>query len=411
MFFAERKLTFKNLDLNPDDKIQEFEGLEYRKIIFQAENLGDVADLISLVSFDTASAFGRIFFELMKDNKDFKIKTEDGGMNIYEIKDGKEVILASQELDKGLQVKRIVYYNQGQISLEFYTDIDPEKGSYLTRFYDKEGKLYKESSRVGKIEYEKDGKTPYRWVYYNKFGAPTTVVNKDGTKIDLSQDNYDWDIMEVRKVYQGISSTEFLALLATWLDTPEKLNDFLQNKMHYVHDSNMPTENGRYIIPPKGKKIAGADYWQFPFETVQRYDYENKRYYGDCDDYAFLARAILDIQDKDAQVIGVPSHATTVWTEKRGDKFVAFDIGTYKLAEFEAKTKTEAIKGVLKRYVSIDQESFEEDPFGFFKETIDKIEYNGMIQSGVLEYLSLYEGDPKHRDFSKINVRSLYNDF
>lgn len=400
MFFAERKLVFKNINLEQDKEIQEFESTEYSEILNYAKNLGDVADLLALVSFEKAAELGRYFFELMRENKDFKIETDDGHINIYEIKDGKEVILASQELDKGLQAIRTVYYRKGHIALEFYTDIDAQKGSYLARFYDQEGKLYKEATKIGKIEYEKDGKTLYRRIYYNEFGAPTALINKDGSRIDLSQDNYDWDIMEVRKVYPGISAAEFIALLATWLDTPEKLDKFLRKKMHYTHDSDTTTQNGRYKIV--SKKSERGDYWQFSFETVQRYDYKEKKYRGDCDDYAFLAQAILRIQGKNAKVMGVPSHATTVWTEKRGDKFVAFDVGTYKLAEFEAKNEVEAVKGVLKRYVSVDQEDFEwKDPFDFFKETTDKVGYQVMMQSGVLEFLALNDDDTRHRHFSR----------
>jgi hypothetical protein len=213
------------------------------------------------------------------------------------------------------------------------------------RFYDPTtGKLKKELTKEGKTFYSKDGETPVVNVKYNEIGAPISLNKPDGTKVDLKNDVYDRDIAKVREVYPEISAGEFIALLATWLDTDEKLEDFVKNKMAYVPDS--PTNN-RFDV---GAREEIGEYWQFPMETINRQVYG--QYLGDCDDYAFLIKTILVLQGKEAKAIGLPSHALAVWIERPEGKVIARSLDTDGVIEkFEANNAKDALNGLLNNYI------------------------------------------------------------
>lgn len=83
-------------------------------------------------------------------------------------------------------------------------------------------------------------------------------------------------------------------LLARSLDTPEKLGRYLQDNIRYVREPN------------------GKDHWQTAQETLQKRS-------GDCEDFAFLAQAILTLQGKNAHVVTPPGHAVCVAVERRPD--------------------------------------------------------------------------------------------
>lgn len=83
-------------------------------------------------------------------------------------------------------------------------------------------------------------------------------------------------------------------LLARSLDTPEKLGRYLQDNIRYVREPN------------------GKDHWQTAQETLRRGS-------GDCEDFAFLAQAILTLQGKTAHVVPPPGHAVCIAVERRPD--------------------------------------------------------------------------------------------
>lgn len=87
---------------------------------------------------------------------------------------------------------------------------------------------------------------------------------------------------------------EHLSILAQSLNTPEKLGQYLQASICYVRESN------------------GKDRWQTAQETLRRGS-------GDCEDFAFLAQAILTLQGKTAHVVPPPGHAVCIVVERRPD--------------------------------------------------------------------------------------------
>lgn len=96
-----------------------------------------------------------------------------------------------------------------------------------------------------------------------------------------------------------LTAGQYLDMLAKKIDTEERLAVFFEQFLWYALDN--------------------GDSWQTAEETVQRmeeYEKGGAHYMrGDCDDYAFLAREILQRQGKNAHVVYIPGHAICVWVE------------------------------------------------------------------------------------------------
>ena len=117
---------------------------------------------------------------------------------------------------------------------------------------------------------------------------------------------------------------QYIAKLATVFDSPAAWENFSKVFMQYVYDSQDPLHP---FVP--GTKEKHGDYWQTPEETVLRVN-ESGQALGDCDDFAFLAQAVLAEQGIKAQVIGLPKHALCAWIKRRTDgKFDAYSICTF----------------------------------------------------------------------------------
>ena len=124
------------------------------------------------------------------------------------------------------------------------------------------------------------------------------------------------NLLNTFDVAKGLNKTltidAYLDLLADKLDTYEKLHLFFKLYMCYRDDS-----------------LQEREHWQLAAQTIQRV--EGGKMIGDCDDFAFLAREILNRQNpsKNAEVLIIPSHAVCVWFEQNGDKYHAYSIGTF----------------------------------------------------------------------------------
>lgn len=134
------------------------------------------------------------------------------------------------------------------------------------------------------------------------------MVDAEGNRFGLYDDE--------KATNPALTPSQYLDMLAKKLDTEEKIAVFFEQFLWYAYDD--------------------GDYWQTAEETVRRTEENGQsgaRYMrGDCDDYAFLARAILRRQGKNAHVLGIPSHAICVWVETDAEgEYHARSLGTFGL--------------------------------------------------------------------------------
>ncbi len=92
----------------------------------------------------------------------------------------------------------------------------------------------------------------------------------------------------------SITPDQCLRKIAQTLRTPEDIGTFLRQHIRYSRE-------------PKGE-----DHWQTAQETLDKGE-------GDCEDFAFLAQAILTLQGKTAHVVSPPGHAVCVAIARRPD--------------------------------------------------------------------------------------------
>ena len=332
MTFKERKFVFRETPRRESDSLRALslgEGVssEVEAEIREAESLLDVKHLLADMPFDVAKNLGKIFWQKMRNNQDFKVVVSPKGTQVYAESEGRSnPLVQTEKLSGPGNIERISFFKNGVPAVDYV--LSGAKLLSVEIFENGKKAILMTANR--KILFGSDGKTQKRLVEFNSQGAPETVINREtGQKFDLSKDVFDWDINQVRKVYPEINHPEFLGLLAVWLDTPEKLSKFLQTKIKYLPDK-------------------GQDTYQFACETL-------RALCGDCEDFAFLAKSILQLQGKNPRVLAVPNHATTVWTEKvvSSDgkvKYVAYDLSNIELVKFEAPSLEDAVRGVLKRH-------------------------------------------------------------
>lgn len=103
---------------------------------------------------------------------------------------------------------------------------------------------------------------------------------------------------------------EYMKMLGSKLKTKEQMHAYIMLMFKY-----------RYDAPDQ-------DSWQHPENTVNRV--ENGQMMGDCEDYAFVLKKILESQGKKAYVVGLPGHAECVTVSKGPDgKYHATSYGTF----------------------------------------------------------------------------------
>ena len=130
------------------------------------------------------------------------------------------------------------------------------------------------------------------------------------------------------------------------LDTYEKLHYYLKLFMRYTSDDIplRPLKATDFLKVIRQEvfdimSVSEDEKFQQGIETVNRL--EERKMCGDCDDYSFLAQAIIEAQNKILKakgkllnrgkpyVVGVPGHAICVWIEKRPDgRYDAYSIST-----------------------------------------------------------------------------------
>jgi hypothetical protein len=200
--------------------------------------------------------------------------------------------------------KETYYYENGNKK----TEHDPEKG---------EVKQYYETGTLRWIE-TKDMLT----YYSGENGRPLfeQTVNKPSIiRLILPNGERLGSYTLEREKNPALTEEDYIAKLATYLTTPESWFIFANKYMKYTKD---------------GFSGGIADHWQRPEETLSRVN-ERGQCLGDCDDYAFLAQAILARQGVKAKILyfsdiyGAGAHATCVWIEKSPDgTYSAYSIGT-----------------------------------------------------------------------------------
>lgn len=327
-----------------DATLNKFEGQEYMSALRIAGTPAKAAYLISLMSLKTSGEIGIRYLCHFREHPLFRWRQEGNIWKVFDKGGDKEELVAEfRSFSPGEFM--ITFYDNGKPALEMgYSDYK----LVLRKVYH-EGKLMNEQTDRRKFEWGKDGETIHRVVKYNEMGAPVEIIDRNGAKIDLSLNVFDSDFQKVKEVYPTVSEDEFISLLATWHRTPESLERFIEMKMLYVFDSPVKGVRGRHI---HGRLFNSGEYHQTPVETIDRYEFGDNKYVGDCDDYAHLLKAILKKQGHDAMVVYVPGHATCVWTVKSGDEYTAYDLGTFELKSATSKYKFHAVHDVLQRYVS-----------------------------------------------------------
>lgn len=259
---------------------------------------------------------------------------------------GRKIVSTGEYSDEGVALKYTNFRKDGTVE-----EVVEKRGA-IRRFYTEDGKrekYYVESEIV---------------VAENGVNDRVVVNNvmtlEDGTEIGFYQ--YE------KEKNPELSEDEYLNMLAEKLDTPEKVADYFEIMIHYLHDDPAKRESD-YKTPNLGE---GNDYWQLPTETITRI--EKGQMQGDCDDYAFLAREILQRQGKNPFVMsisdakGIEGHALCVWAEKKGDHYYAYSLCTFgldkngnrygKVSDSEKEkgyaSPREAVNSLMSKYDDVD---------------------------------------------------------
>ncbi len=138
------------------------------------------------------------------------------------------------------------------------------------------------------------------------------IKTKDGKEISIKS-------YEAMKKERGANFTteDYMKFLSQNLRTKEEFHAFTQ--LMFKYRSDRATHNVE-------------DYWQKPDETAKAT--ENGMMLGDCEDYAFFMRRILEFQGKKAYVLGVPGHAECVSISRdKNGKYHAMSYGTFGVDE------------------------------------------------------------------------------
>lgn len=216
---------------------------------------------------------------------------------------------------------------------------------------------------------------------------PLTFFGENGQQVS--------DYMSERKKNPTLTPQGYIALLSNVIRTPEQWQAFTEHFMEYVWDS--PDPNNPFL---PGSEDKHKDYWQTPEETVARE--KDGRTLGDCDDYAFLAQALLAAQGKKAFVVGVPKHALCAWIEKRPDgRYDAISICTFgydKNGNVNGKTNTQKEAGYATPEAALNAifEKYNKPGRG----VTEAINYQ--IQNGYVEVVSIPEQGEKHSEMVRV---------
>ncbi len=107
-----------------------------------------------------------------------------------------------------------------------------------------------------------------------------------------------------------MSEDDYMKMLGSKLKTKEQMHAYLMLMFKYRYDA------------------SDQDSWQKPENTINRV--ENGQMLGDCEDYAFVLKKILESQGKKAYVVGLPGHAECVTVSRGPDgKYHATSYGTF----------------------------------------------------------------------------------
>jgi len=319
-------------------------------LLSDAERMGDSQSKNTLFSQSEALR-GKVGETRLFDEVNGLQVTESVGMALnrdYYNLEGKQVkMVAYAEGKDNPNEKHSIQHKNGMCCSVI--EIDPKSNQIIkTLEYDhggarlRRGREYanNQSLIIKEVKYDNDGVLRFKKVpsgdgfdlrTFDQNGEPLQRAVQDGngvlteTALELGDKDEIGTINREKKSNPELSKDEYLDMLARKLDTLEKLEKFFEACFLYTYDD--PKDDPTYKGP---KDTPDLDVWQLPTETVDRVETGLMR--GDCDDYAFLARDILQRQGKNVFVVEIPSHAICAWVEKKSDgRYDAYSLCTFGL--------------------------------------------------------------------------------
>ena len=278
-----------------------------------------------------------------------------------DVKEGMDILKADQDcykealFERGVMMRERVYGGDGILGKK--TELLPNGGTKVTRtftykkaeYYGKERKpgdtliseiaVYdKDRNLLSSTDYEfgrRKTETRYRdgevveVLHFILDTQRPSYKRIEGTKPHrfafIGRDGKEYrDYNTEHKKDPTLTPDQYIAKLATVFDSPAAWENFSKVFMQYVYDSPDPDHPLM-----RGTKREHGEYWQTAKETVARVN-ESGQALGDCDDFAFLAQAVLSKQGIKARVIEIPNHAICVWIKRRPDgNYDAYSICTF----------------------------------------------------------------------------------
>lgn len=307
------------LSLHPEMETEETFSARYQKLL----------DEIATLQRETATTRARAHIRLLNDPTNGNSITEHSSLLspknfTREYKSTTGLLLRHQTYEDDVLTKETEYDPSGNRTNETLSQYFP--GGQMRRVQEhapKDGKMILQRQ----TDYWRNGNTHAvldkrsdAFAYFGEGGnllyedvAQSTPEKRQRGMVDAKGERFGLYRDEKAK-NKDLTSSQYIDMLAQKLDTEEKLAVFFEQFLWYASDN--------------------GDYWQTAEETVQRTEEYGKggAHYmrGDCDDYAFLAKAILRRQGKNAHVVYIPGHAICIWAEKDADgEYHARSQGTF----------------------------------------------------------------------------------
>lgn len=152
-------------------------------------------------------------------------------------------------------------------------------------------------------------------------------------------------IAKAKPTYHYVQKTqEDLDKITSQLDTPLKINDYMNHHFHYRSDKEI---NGI-----GGDGHHGDDYMQSALETFSKQT-------GDCEDYANFVKYALDMHGIESRVFAFwddpkkEGHAVCVYIDKNTGKFGVLESGNYIKADKRYNDLYEIAEAVKRKWTSI----------------------------------------------------------
>ena len=272
---------------------------ELKKSMFESSDLG----------------FTREF--ILDDGTNVRESYSTDGITFTVVKNMPDNTVVKEIFEEGLTVLREEYSPESNRELQTFFDNEGVPAVCREWGFDADNKvlLLRESNFKwdGSLNWVSDAESRN----FKRFGVDGKAVFVEGYTEDFSsvavRGMYDrqgqgFSVYSVERRRDPSMTVEgYINFLAEKLDNDDRLELFFREMLEYTPDN--------------------GEYWQSPKETVLRE--KNGKMLGDCEDYAFLAQAILRKQGINAHVINIPRHAECFWLSKNEDgTYNGHSIGT-----------------------------------------------------------------------------------